>query len=46
VLLADLSNYSIPGEIPSLSLKAQIPEGVELVSLEPATVAVYLEPVP
>jgi len=46
VLLADLSNYLLPGEIPSLSFKAQLPEGVELVSLEPATVAVYLEPLP
>jgi hypothetical protein len=46
VVLADLTGYSVPGEIPALPLKAQLPEGVELVSLEPSTASVYLEPKP
>ncbi|MEI8096180.1 MAG: CdaR family protein [Spirochaetales bacterium] len=43
VLLADLGASAIPGEIPALPIKAQLPDNVELVSLEPSTVAVYLE---
>jgi len=43
VLVADLTGFTIPGEIPALPITAQLPEGVELVSLEPATAAVFLE---
>lgn len=43
VIVADLSGSTVPGEIPSVELKALLPEGVELVDLSPAVVSVFLE---
>jgi len=43
VILADLSGSTVPGEIPEVELKAELPEGVELVELSPAVVPVFLE---
>jgi len=39
---ADLAAYAVPGEIPAVELKANLPDGVELVELSPAVVPVYL----
>lgn len=43
VVVADLTGYTVPGEIPSVTLRADLPDGVELVDLSPAVVSVYLE---
>lgn len=46
VVVADLGGYTLPGSIPSLELKALLPDGVELVDLSPAVVSVSLEAKP
>lgn len=46
VIYADLTGYTIPGEAPGVELKAVLPEGVELVDLSPAVVALSLEAKP
>jgi len=46
VLVADLTGYTLPGEIPAVSLKSILPDGVELVDLSPAVVSVFLEAKP
>ena len=46
VITADLTAYTLPGEIPAVELKAILPEGVELVELSPALVPVFLEAKP
>lgn len=43
VISADLSGYDLPGEVSALALKANLPDGVELVDLSPAVVPVVLE---
>jgi len=45
-ITADLSSSVVPGEMPSVELKASLPEGVELVDLSPAVVSVFLEAKP
>ncbi len=42
-VVADLTGYTIPGEIPALELKVVLPEGIELVDLSPAVVSLFLE---
>lgn len=46
VIFADLTAYTVPGEVPAVELKAVLPEGVELVDLSPAVVPVFLESKP
>lgn len=46
VVVADLTGFTVPGEIPSVSLKADLPPGVDLVDLSPAVVSVFLEAKP
>ncbi len=45
-IVADLTGYTAPGEIPNVELKAVLPDGVELVDLSPAVVPVFLEAKP
>jgi len=45
-ITADLSSSVVPGEMPSVELKASLPEGVEIVDLSPAVVSVFLEAKP
>ena len=45
-IIADLAGFSISGEVPSVELKADLPDGIELVDLSPAVVPVFLEPKP
>jgi hypothetical protein len=45
-IIADLAGFSISGEVPSVELKADLPDGVELVDLSPAVVPVFLETKP
>jgi len=42
-VIADLSGFALSGEIPSVELRAEIPDGIELVDLSPAVVPVFLE---
>jgi YbbR domain-containing protein len=45
-VLADLTGYTVPGEVPDVELKAILPDGVQLVELSPALVPVFLEAKP
>jgi hypothetical protein len=46
IIVADLTGYTAPGEVPAVELKAVVPDGVELVDLSPAVVPVFLEAKP
>jgi hypothetical protein len=45
-ITADLTGFALSDEVPSVELKAELPDGVELVDLSPAVVPVVLESKP
>lgn len=45
-LILDLSGFSLPGEIPNVSFKVELPADVELVEISPPTATIFLEKSP